>query len=143
MKNSIVYILFFVCLVSFLGTGCKSNFEKIRASGDTDLIYKTAFDLFEAEEYMRSQTLFELIIPQYRGQKELEKIYHTYAYTFYYQGKYVLSNYYFKNFATTFPNSDLREDAEFMAAYSNYQMSPSYRLDQTYTEQSIQDFQIL
>jgi len=142
MKKSIAYILFFTLTVAFLSTGCKSNFEKIRASGDTDLIYKTAFDLYEAGEYQRSQTLFELIIPQYRGKKELEKIYHTYAYTFYKQGKFVLSNYYFKNFATTFPNSDLKEDAEFMAAFSNYEMSPSYRLDQTFTEQAIEDFQI-
>ena len=108
MKKSIVYLLFFVvgCLV--LGSGCKSNFEKIRASGDVDLIYKTAFDLYEAEEWQRAQTLFELIIPQYRGKKELEKIYNAYAYTYYNTGKYILANYYFKNFSTTFPNSDLR-----------------------------------
>lgn len=141
MKRNSVYILFFVLGVLFLGTSCKSNFEKIRASGDTDLIYKTAFDLYEAEEYQRAQTMFELIIPQYRGKKELEKIYRTYAYTFYKQGKYVLANYYFKNFTTTFPNSEFREEAEFMSAFSNYEMSPSYRLDQTFTEQAIDDFQ--
>lgn len=141
MKGKFVYILFFLLVALFFGTSCKSNFEKIRASGDNDLIYKTAFDLYEAEEYQRAQTLFELIIPQYRGQKELEKIYQAYAYTFYKQGKYVLANYYFKNFAITFPNSEYREDAEFMAAYSNYEMSPSYRLDQTYTEQAIDNFQ--
>jgi outer membrane protein assembly factor BamD len=142
MKRNFVYILFFAIGTVFIGTSCKSNFEKIRASGDTDLIYKTAFDLYEAEEYQRAQTLFELIIPQYRGKAELEKIYKAYAYTFYKQGKFVLSNYYFKNFATTFPNSESKEEAEFMAAYSNYEMSPSYRLDQTFTEQAIEDFQV-
>jgi len=141
MKRNFVYILFFTLGTVLIGTSCKSNFEKIRASGDTDLIYKTAFDLYEVEEYQRAQTLFELIIPQYRGKAELEKIYKTYAYTFYHQGKYVLSNYYFKNFATTFPNSESREEAEFMAAFSNYEMSPSYRLDQTFTLRAIENFQ--
>src|SRR5690606_33789470 len=33
-------------------------------------------------------------------------------------------------------------DAEFMVAYSNYQMSPTFRLDQTYTLKAIDEFQL-
>ena len=64
----------FTCVFALLLTGCKSEFEKIRASGDTDLIYKKAFELYEQEEYLRAQTLFELIIPAYRGRPELKSI---------------------------------------------------------------------
>ena len=131
----------FVFVAALLLGGCKSEFEKIRASGDTDLIYKKAFELYDQEEYLRSQTLFELIIPAYRGRPELEKIYFTYAYTYYYLNKYILANYYFKTFAATFPTSNYKEEAEFMVAYSSYQMSPSFRLDQTYTEKSIEEFE--
>ncbi|MEL7375457.1 MAG: outer membrane protein assembly factor BamD, partial [Bacteroidota bacterium] len=35
----------------------------------------------------------------------------------------------------------LREEADFMAAYSNYRLSPIFRLDQTYTEQAIDGFE--
>ncbi|MCR9286542.1 MAG: outer membrane protein assembly factor BamD [Bacteroidetes bacterium] len=140
MKNQVVFILFICVLI--IGTGCKSGFEKIRASGDTELIYKKAFEYFETEEYQRSQTLFELIIPAYRGKAELEDIYYTYAYTYYNLGRYILANYYFKNFTTTFPNSEKKQDASFMAAYSNYELSPTYRLDQTYTNKAIDEFQI-
>lgn len=140
MKNQVVFILFIFVLI--IGTGCKSGFEKIRASGDTELIYKKAFEYFETEEYQRSQTLFELIIPAYRGKAELEDIYYTYAYTYYNLGRYILANYYFKNFTTTFPNSEKKQDASFMAAYSNYELSPTYRLDQTYTNKAIDEFQI-
>ncbi|MDF1863699.1 MAG: outer membrane protein assembly factor BamD, partial [Saprospiraceae bacterium] len=140
MKNQVVFILFICVLI--IGTGCKSGFEKIRASGDTELIYKKEFEYFETEEYQRSQTLFELIIPAYRGKAELEDIYYTYAYTYYNLGRYILANYYFKNFTTTFPNSEKKQDASFMAAYSNYELSPTYRLDQTYTNKAIDEFQI-
>ena len=139
MKKRFVFPLFAACVLLF--SACKSEFEKIRASGDTDLIYKQAEAYFEQEEYLRAQSLYELIIPAFRGRPELEKVYFNYSYTYYHLAKYVMANYYFKNFASTFPNSSLREEADFMAAYSSYQMSPTYRLDQTYTLKAIEEFQ--
>lgn len=131
----------FMAVFAAVGLGCKSEFEKIRASGDTDLIYKQAFAYYEQQEFQRAQTLFELIIPAYRGKPELEKIYFTYADTYYKLDKFILANYYFNNFASTFPTSDLKEEAQFMAAYANYQMSPSFRLDQSYSDKAIEEFQ--
>ncbi|MFQ5448328.1 MAG: outer membrane protein assembly factor BamD [Saprospiraceae bacterium] len=131
-----------ILVVVLFASACKSEFEKVRASGDTDLIYKKAFEYYEQEEYLRAQALFELIIPAYRGRPELEKVYFTYAYTYYKLSRFVMANYYFKNFSSTFPTSNLREEADFMAAFSNYQMSPTYRLDQTYTNKAIDEFQI-
>ncbi|MCC6723205.1 MAG: outer membrane protein assembly factor BamD [Saprospiraceae bacterium] len=141
MKKRLVQFLL-LPVFALLAVGCKSEFEKIRGSGDTDLIYQKAFTYYEQEEYMRAQTLLELIIPAYRGKPELEKIYYAYADTYYKLGKYIMGNYYFKNFVNTFPNSAQREDADFMAAYCNYMMSPGFRLEQTYTEKAIDDFQL-
>lgn len=141
MKKRLVQ-LFFLSAFALLSFGCKSEFEKIRGSGDTDKMYAKAFEYYDQEEYLRAQTLLELIIPAYRGKPELEKIYFTYADTYYKLGKYIMANYYYKNFASTFPHSAQREDADFMAAYSNYQMSPGFRLEQTYTEKAIDDLQL-
>lgn len=141
MKKRLVQFLF-LSAFALLSIGCKSEFEKIRGSGDTDKMYAKAFEYYDQEEYMRAQTLLELIIPAYRGKPELEKIYFTYADTYYKLGKYIMANYYFKNFASTFPNSAQREEADFMASYSNYQMSPGFRLEQTFTEKAIDDFQL-
>ena len=140
MKKRLIFPFFIFVFAMLLG-GCKSEYEKIRASGDTELIYKKAFELYDQEEYLRAQTLFELIIPAYRGRPELEKIYFTYAYTYYYLHKYILANYYFKTFAATFPTSSYKEEAEFMVGYASYQMSPSFRLDQTYSEKAIEEFE--
>lgn len=140
VKNILIYSI--TVLVTILSTGCKTEFEKVRISGDPALIYDKAYAYYDKGDFSKSQTLFELVIPAYRGKKELEDIYFKYAYTYYNQEKYILSSYYFKNFATTFPNSELREEAEFMSAFSNYQLSPTYRLDQTNTEQAIDEFQL-
>jgi outer membrane protein assembly factor BamD len=141
MERRLTIATSLVLLLSLTGGGCKSEFEKIRASGDTELIYKKAFDYYGQEEYLRAQTLFELIIPAYRGKPELEKVYFDYAYTYYNLSKFILANYYFKNFVSTFPTSKLKEEADFMAAFSDYRLSPGYRLDQTYTLKAIDEFQ--
>ncbi len=121
---------------------CKNEFERLRATGDEETLYQKAFEYYEEEEYLKAQTLFELIINNLRGKVEAEKVYFYYAYTHYHLNRFILANYYFKNFANTFPNSEYREEADFMAAYSHYEMSPSYRLDQTFTEKAIDEFQI-
>ena len=138
MKNGRLLLCFSLLLI---GVGCKSEYEKIRTSGDTELLFKEAFEYYEEGDHLKAQSLLELIIPQYRGKKELEKIYYTYADTYYRLERYTLAAYYFSNFANTFPNSSLREDARYMSAFSNYQLSPSYRLEQSATLSAIAEFE--
>ncbi len=125
-----------------LGTSCKSEFEKIRTSGDPEAVYKKAFEYYDRGDYQKAQTLFELIISSYRGRREAEEITFRYAYTFYYLKQYMLAAYYFENFSQTYGASPLREEADFMVAYSYYQLSPVFRLDQTYSEKAIDGFQL-
>lgn len=138
MRYTGVLLLFLAgCMFS-----CQSEFEKIRTSGDPELLYKSALTYYEEGSYQKAQTLLELVISSYRGQKEAEDIYYKYAYTYYHLENYILATYYFKNFSQTYPTSDLREETDFMSAYSNYQLSPSYRLDQSYTNTAIEEFQL-
>ena len=140
MEKSLVFGLVagvILCLAS-----CQSKFEKVRTSGDPDLLYKEALAYYENEDYQKAQTLLELVISSFRGKKEAEEIYYKYAYTYFHQERYILAAYYFKNFSQTYSTSRLRQDTDFMAAYSNYMLSPSFRLDQTYTLQAIEGFQL-
>ena len=138
MRFSHFLSLLFVTLIAF---GCKSEFETIRTSGDPARWLAKAGDYYEQEEYQRAQTLYELTIGPYRGKAEAEEIAYLYAYTYYYTNQYVLASYYFKNFATTYGGSPLKEEADFMSAYSNYELSPVYRLDQSYSVKAIEGFE--
>lgn len=142
MKNTLVNWLFLGMLVMMFTTSCKTEYEKVRTSGNVDLVYKKAYEYYEAGRYVKSQGLFELVIPSYRGKKELEDIYFKYADTYFKDRQYLLSAYYYKNFSTTFPNSEMREEAEFMSAFSNYKISPNPKLDQIATTKAIEDFQL-
>jgi len=131
-----------VLLILGLFSGCLGEFETIRKGDDYELKYQKALEYYENEEWFKAQQLLEQILPIYRGSDKIEKIYYNYADTYFRMERYVLSTYYFKNFTTTFPNSDKTEDASFMSAYSNYMLSPTFRLDQTNTEEAVDAFQI-
>lgn len=122
-------------------TSCKGEFEKIRASGDVNLLLNKGLEYYDKGEYQKAQTLFELVMPSIKGRPELETVSFKYSYTHYYLQSYTTGAYYFKNFAITFANSPMREEAEFMAAYSEYKESPSFKLDQQSTQKAIDGFQ--
>ena len=125
-----------------LASSCKSNFERTRTSGNGELILTTAFKYYEQGNYQRALTLFELVINTLRGDARAEKAYYEYAQSHYKTKQYLLAAFYFKNFSNTFTNSPLREEAAFMSAYSNYQLSPTFRLDQKASEAAIEEFQV-
>jgi len=121
---------------------CKSEFERVRASGDPNLLYTKAFEYYDNEDYLKAQALLELVMPSYRGKKEAEDIFMRYALTYYHTGQYILASYYFNNFSQTYSTSPQREEADYMSAFSNYKLSPTFRLDQSYSEKAIEGFQL-
>lgn len=140
MRKSYFFI-FLSTLVLITSIGCKSEFEKIRISNDAERMYTKGLEYYENEEYDKAQILLEQSIASYRGKQEAEELFFKYAYTHFHLNQYILSAHYFKNFANTFINSEKREEAEFMAAYSNVKNSPNYKLDQKYTTNAIEGLQ--
>jgi outer membrane protein assembly factor BamD len=141
MKIRPLRLILWIAVLWVAGMGCRSEFERTRMSGNTELILNKALEYYEEEDWVKAQTLFELVLNQYRGRPEAEVIYFKYAYTYYNLQQYALSAHYFANFAQTYAYSPFREEADFMSAYSNYQMSPVFRLDQIATEEAIEGFQ--
>ncbi len=140
MKRTVLFLYTFV-LLSIITSGCRSEFEKVRASADPEAIYAKAIEYYDQKEFLRSQILIELILNSFRARKEAEQLRFMYAYTHYHLGKYILASYYFENFADTYTNSTYREEAKYMTALSYYNLSPTYRLDQTYSNKAIEAFQ--
>jgi outer membrane protein assembly factor BamD len=130
--------VFFACC--FL-LSCSTEFEKVRMSNDPQKILVKANEYYENKDYGNAQALYELAIQSFRGKTEAEDIFINYAFTYYYLREYITASHYFKNYASTFINSPRREEADFMAAYSHYAMSPNHRLDQSYSLKAIDGFQ--
>lgn len=132
------WTLFALCV---LFSSCRTQFEHIQASGEPSLWLKSAYDYYNKGQFNRAQALFEQSLSAYRGKQEAEEIYFHYAYTYYKLKDFVLGAYYFKSFAGTFNNSAHREEAEYMSAFCNYKMSPDPKLEQSYSQKAIDEFQ--
>ncbi len=134
---------FFISILLVISTltSCKSEFEQVRTSNDPERILKSSIKYFDTKDYLRAQTLMELILNQYRGTRQGEELFFKYAYTHYYLGNYSLAATYFTNFSTTFAYSTYTEEADYMTAYSFYKQSPSFRLDQEPSIKAINAFQ--
>lgn len=134
------FFLYTLLVVSTL-SACKSEFEQVRLSNDPERILNQSIRYYDEGDYLRAQTLMELVLNQYRGTRQGEELFFKYAYTHYHLGNYQLAATYFTNFASTFAYSTYTEEADFMTAYSYYRQSPSFRLDQDPSVKAIDAFQ--
>jgi outer membrane protein assembly factor BamD len=141
MEKMKLKIHLFGLLVLATMVSCKSDFDKLRSSGDVKMLTTRSLQYYEKGDWSKAQTIFELIMPSLKGQAQLEEISYKYAYTHFNLHNYQSANFYFKNFANTFSNSTFREDAEFQAAFAEYKQSPSFRLDQESSLKAIEGFQ--
>jgi len=138
LKISISVLL--IILIAF--TGCKSKYEKLRASKDTAKKYREAVRLYEKKDYSKALGLFDDLVTKYRGTAEAEDLSYYFAYTHYKLRDYTTARYHFKNFADTYASSAKAEECRFMSAYCFYLESPIFSLDQENTIKAIEALQL-
>ncbi|TAE36133.1 MAG: outer membrane protein assembly factor BamD [Sphingobacteriales bacterium] len=141
-KNKVIVILSFIVLCSTVFTGCKSRFEKLKASTDVPKKYQEAIRLYNKKDYAKALILFDDLVQRYRGRSEAEDLYYYYSFSNYKLKDYLSARYHFKTFAETYPNSSRAEECRFMAAYCFYQDSPNFSLDQENTYKAIEALQL-
>jgi len=141
-KNKRLIIWTSALFFSFALLGCKSKFEKLRASNDNVAKYKEAINLYNNKKYSKALVLFEDLSNKYRGRPENEELLYYYAYTNYRLRDYTSARYHFKNFTDQYPQSQRAEECRFMGAYCYYLESPVYSLDQDNTLKAIESLQL-
>ncbi len=140
LKMGVSRVIYSALIILFLAS-C-SEFRELQKSDDWKAKYEGAMRYYEEGDYYRAIALFEEVLPVTRGKIEGEKAQFYYAYAHYNDRQFLLSAHYFKNFYETYSRSEFANEAQFMYAYSLYQSSPIYNLDQTSTKEAIQAFQI-
>jgi outer membrane protein assembly factor BamD len=132
------WILIVLLLLVF--SSC-SSYQKLLKSDDVMLKKEKAIEYYESEDYDKTLTLLNEIIPAFRGTAEAEKLNYYYAMAHYKQKDYIMAAHYFKTFTQGFPRSEHVEEFLFMSAYCKYLLSPRPSLDQTDTQQAINELQ--
>lgn len=137
MKKSLLLIVLF----SMFLAGC-SEYQKLLKSNDTTLKYKKAIVYYGEEQFVKASTLFEELMPIFRGTSKAETVSYYMAYCAYGMGDYITGGYYFRSFIKSFPDSSYAEECLYMSAYCYYMESPKPRLDQTSTQDAIDALQL-
>lgn len=140
MPNSLNFahfmkIFFQILVASFLLASCSSSVKLGKVLKDKDKEYKLkmAEQYFAQKKYYQAQTVYEDILPLYKGDTRYEDMFYKYAFSIYNQGFYLNASDLFKTYSENFPNSNRLEEMEYMRAYSFYKLSPKVELDQTDT----------
>jgi outer membrane protein assembly factor BamD len=129
----------FCSLLAF--TSCNRDYQKVVKSTDMDAKYDKAKEYYNEGDCFKAIPLFEEIITYYKGSRELEDIYFSYAYCHFAQEEFIVAAYHFNRFAQLYPRSEKVVEAAFMVAKCNHQQSPKYTLDQTATYEAINQYQ--
>lgn len=136
MKNYQIVILSALVL---LIASC-SGFNKLLKTKDYGLMYKKGLEYYEKKDHYKYTTLFEQLVPIYRGTMQADTIEYYLAEGYYHQGDFLLSAHYFDKFRQNYPRSTFIEQAEYMYAYCFYKSSPRPLLDQETTNKAISAF---
>lgn len=131
-----VIILFLV-----VASSC-SQYQKLLKSQDYEQWYQKGIEYYNKEDFMRASTLLSQLTTIYRGTDKAETVLVTYANSLYGLNDYTMAGHYFREYVKTYPNGDKAEECQFMSAYCYYKLSPKPRLDQTDTQNAINEFQL-
>ncbi len=141
MINNELKKAFIIVMGVILFASC-SQYEKVLKSPDLEWKYDKAMEYYADEQFTRSATLFEQLIPYTRGAQRSDSINFFHAMSYYKQQDYIMAEHYFKEFTRQFPKNKFAEEAEYLHAYCNYLMSPRPSLDQSNTYAAIEAFQL-
>jgi outer membrane protein assembly factor BamD len=118
-----------------------NGFKAIQKSEDWRVKYEAGLNYYNNKDYFRSAILFEQIQAIVRGLPEGEKVEFYLAYCQYNEKTYLLASNQFKTFYETYGRSSMRQEAQFMYAYSLFISTPDYNFDQTSSLEAMEAMQ--
>lgn len=136
--------VFLLAAVLGLFSGCayQKEYNQVLKQGTVEDKYDFAVKAYDRQDYKKAISLFEELMPLFRGKDALEGILYNLAYSYFYDKDYFMSAYYFRLLSRQFPNGPYVEQATYMSAYCKTLESPDYRLDQTATKEAIKQLQL-
>jgi outer membrane protein assembly factor BamD len=135
------YHFLIIITAGVLLASCGGDYNRIQKSNDAGVKYTAAMSYYKSGNYIKALPLFEELLTAFRGTEKAQDVYYYYAYTNYHLQDWVMAEYYFTTYYRTYPRTTRAEECEFMRAYCEFMLSPTYSLDQTDTKKAIEAFQ--
>lgn len=133
--------LFVILLVLLIGVSCKSEYEALLRSHDTQAKYDAAFQYLDAGKYAKAVPLFESLKMEVRGTAQDDTVQYYTGLANYRWGDIYVAETCFSSFIKTFPLSPFFDRANYYHIECLYQQTYRYELDPapTYKAMSIME----
>ena len=118
-------------------SSCKSQYELLLNSNDTDAKYKAAFEYFNAKKYSKAASLFESLSVLTDGTERDDTVRFYWGLSNYNFKDYYTAETNFEQFVESYPRSPFAEDARYLRIDCLYRSTLRYELDQTPTYKAI------
>jgi outer membrane protein assembly factor BamD len=137
MRFRLNIVLFILVLLSSCG-----EYEKLLKSTDYDLKKNKAKEYYEKGEYVKTTELLTQILSRYRATDEAEELNWINCQSYFGMKDYFMAGSYYKSFIDQFPFGKHAEEANYMSALCDYNISARAELDQENTRNAIEGFRI-
>lgn len=117
--------------------GCKSQYEELLTSNDTQAKYSAAFDYFNKGKYGKAAQLFESLSMLTQGTPQDDTVNFYWALSNYNQKDFYTAESNLEHFIDNYPSSPFAESAEFLMIDCLYRGTLRYELDQAPTYKAI------
>lgn len=144
MKKTIIYSFGVLLLIGMLAS-CAPELKKYNQysrKGTLSEKDSAAFYFFRQGDCDKSSYLLEELQGAYRGQPRAKDVLFTYCEAKYNCGFYIISAYYYEQYARLYPNDTRTPEATFRVGYCYYLESAPYYRDQEFTNKAIEQFQL-
>jgi outer membrane protein assembly factor BamD len=140
MKKTFSHLSLIIIVAAFVAS-CSSK-NTIRSGDSLQEAFNKAMAQYEGENYSRAVDAFEQVIQLGRGTEYGEEAQYYLAESYFNQRNYLLAASEYERYSSQYPQAERRQEVDFKEALCYYELSPRYNLDQTYTRQAIQRFNL-
>ena len=124
-------------MAAMLAVSCKSQYEMLLNSNDTDTKYEATFKYFNDEKYQKAAALFESLSVLTNGTERDDTVRYYWGLSNYRASDYYTAETNFSDFVGSFPRSPFAPEARFLRIDCLYRQTLRYELDQSPTHVAI------
>lgn len=129
--------LYSILVLTLISCGSSIDTENMSA----EKLYKEGKELFEEEDYLESQKVFDVIKLQYPASQYADDAQFYLSEIDFARDKFILAAFNYNLLRRIYPTSEYGKQSLFKRSMCYYKLSPSYERDQEYTRKAIESFQ--
>ncbi|MDR9387780.1 MAG: outer membrane protein assembly factor BamD [Balneolaceae bacterium] len=130
-----------MAMLLIIASGCR-NTSFIQPGDTLEVAFEKALALYEDEKWDEAAGAFSSVLTLGRGSNVAQEAQFYLAEANFKNKRYLVAASEYERFTLLYPDSPKREMADLNIARCYYELSPRFKLDQTYTRQAIENFNI-